>query len=1279
MYSLRFFKNKEDYTNNKDSFLESTVSFVNDEEKTYFKLDPLTIVSFKVQLDYDKSLVAASGDTITPFVTYTQVMMDANGVSATISGDSNSIGSGVTISYTSDIEGFNSNNGIITVPSRGTELGDKITLGSVKAVVTINGVSASDTEIISQEENVILTTISEGGETIWGDVNLPIIEDSYIPANGGSLSVSIPTALQGYTVTDTVTTFKYASQATSSITTTNDGGEVVISPSKLIVKASAENKNITPSDITEVYSETVTWLGNDGKSASYDITIYQEANTIAETSYEGGVVTYGAIEGVNYTEFTIPASGGSGVTVMSNARQPYSVSEFKRVDTYSSNEKKYTTISAATTDVKIVTPSIVELSGESNSKGVIVSDKNVVTSATVTWNGENNEIITKEVYVYQQENRVINESVTNGEIIYGDVIPGNITNAIILASGGSAISEATNGTQEWTTDASTVIYLYTSGEEEEVEISDSKGGVNIILPSVPYLTADALSKGRVESDQTIVDQVLVEWIGNDNKKASDTMYVHQEANKLISTEYSVPSGVSVKVNDIPASGGSINNGVESGDISQTVTYTYTSGVYSDEINPSYTIAYNNVVSSNDLKDKLTERTLVGELEYTYTSNGKSTTSKVGVYQEANELEESYSEYEYGKLVRGTISNKVIAASGGSAEATATNGSQTYTATTHNIFTSGEYLTVNEGTSVIKPYPSSLKGSALSRGVVVGEEKEVISSRVTWSSMDNSQVLEDTLVITQEANVETIDDVTITYDDIRKGNVSVTPQVVSATGGTAIVSATVGKQDFEEVTTYIYASKSSRTAVTNSGTLDVNPVITPSALTFTEIAATATTAPTKSSTITWSLNEKTATSNVSATQELKRLVDSGTTYTYGNVTKGTITEATIDASGGTATTTIGNGKQPYTSVTWYEYHTGEVLEDAPKTGTNNVAPSQKTLVGEAESKKITVSDVTIVTEKDITWSGNDNKSATAVARVYQEANVRTLSDTEVLYKYGAIEKGNVNGISIIPASGGSVTVTATTGSQAYTAYTAVTYIHTSNESLTTTEGEKADIQTLQPSIATWTVTADTRGIISGNVKAISSTTITWLGGGDKSDSTNVTINQQANEITGTTGGNITYSEVTVGTLSVSNVIPASGGSATVTATNGKQTITTSEVTVGYTSGAIEETDGERSQTVDVVPSAVQTVVTADTRGTVTGNIQTVRTVTIYYGGQGSKSNSTSIGVKQAKNAITATTYGTPSGLTLSVNDIHASGGTISEGVIGVLVSKSIHIHMMLVRT
>ena len=69
MYSLRFFKNKEDYTNSKDSFLESTVSFVNDEEKTYFKLDPLTIVSFKVQSVNCTATVKVtytSGDVLTP-------------------------------------------------------------------------------------------------------------------------------------------------------------------------------------------------------------------------------------------------------------------------------------------------------------------------------------------------------------------------------------------------------------------------------------------------------------------------------------------------------------------------------------------------------------------------------------------------------------------------------------------------------------------------------------------------------------------------------------------------------------------------------------------------------------------------------------------------------------------------------------------------------------------------------------------------------------------------------------------------------------------------------------------------------------------------------------------------------------------------------------------------------------------------------------------------------------------------------------------------------------
>lgn len=37
-------------------------------------------------------------------------------------------------------------------------------------------------------------------------------------------------------------------------------------------------------------------------------------------------------------------------------------------------------------------------------------------------------------------------------------------------------------------------------------------------------------------------------------------------------------------------------------------------------------------------------------------------------------------------------------------------------------------------------------------------------------------------------------------------------------------------------------------------------------------------------------------------------DSGGGYTYGNVNKGTITNATIPASGGNATATAGNGSQ-----------------------------------------------------------------------------------------------------------------------------------------------------------------------------------------------------------------------------------------------------------------------------------------------------------------------------------------------------------------------------------
>ena len=1237
MYNLRYFKNKEDYAANKDSFIETTISCVNDgdEHEIYFKLDPLSVIKFDVDLEYNKTLALAKGETLTPFVKFSQTLMDDKGVTSTITGDTNNLPEGVIITYTSDIVGMNTESGVITVPPRGIEVGDKKTLGNVNVIITVNGVSKTDTVTLYQEENIVEKSEERGGELVYDDIIIPSIDIATIHASGGTLSVSIPSATQDYSVNDTIITYTYTSEATSEEIISNSGATLTILPSKFIVKGSALSKGVNPSDKTEVVKETISWVGYGNKVASQEIVIYQDANTIINSEYMGGETTYGDVEMGIVEEGIILASGGDGVTYIGNGKQSYFTSEYIKKNTYSSRESDYITEKEAINGINEVTPTISELHGSALSKGVITSDTTIITSTTVSWDGSDNKSVSKEVFLYQEENHIVDEETAQGEIVYGEVVKGTVTNATIDASGGSATATATYGTQEWTTDASTIIYTYTSGDQKEEELTDNRGGINKIQPTYNILSAYAESKGRDESDITEVDSVVVEWLGNDNQSASDTMYVYQAANKLISTVYSNPSGISVEVEDIKAKGGTVTKGTEKGKISQTKTLTYTSGVYTDTLNPTYTIKYSNEVSALSLNDTIKERTKVGELNYTYTANGKSTSNKVDVYQEANELISSTEDLQCEPLVKGTVTNQVIKASGGSAIATATNGSQKYTATTTNTYTAGVFTASTSGTKEIIAYPSSIEGSAISRETTPGDVKNIKSAVVRWESLNGEDVVTESMTITQEANIETITDVNMVYSDITKGKVTITPQLVDATGGTAIVSATDGKQNYEEITSYEYTSLKTRTAITSSGTISVQATVNPSTLTFNYVEPSVTVQPTKTATVEWSKNGKKVSEIATAKQELQRVVESGTTYTYGNVIKGKVTDAFIPASGGTRTATIGNGSQAYTAVTWTKYHTGAIIENEPIYGTNAIKPSFDKLTANIDSKMVTESEQTIVTSDTVVWLGEDGKSASQEVFVYQDENKKMFLESGVTMFYGPVVIGQIQNVKDVHASGDTFTVTATNGSQAYTAYTAFTYIFDSNETLTTTPNQESGTNAVEPSPKTWNVNVSSLGTTTQNDrKLVSSQTFTWLGNGEKSDSEVAKIYQLHNVVEKEEGGTITYSNVTNGNVTVSGIILAKGGSVTVSATNGSQVKTTSEVIITYTSGATARTANQSSETLTVLPSQSSVIVTAQTLGTtVTAEEKLISSITINYVGKDGKSNSKSVDVKQEINRRT----------------------------------------------
>ena len=159
-------------------------------------------------------------------------------------------------------------------------------------------------------------------------------------------------------------------------------------------------------------------------------------------------------------------------------------------------------------------------------------------------------------------------------------------------------------------------------------------------------------------------------------------------------------------------------------------------------------------------------------------------------------------YTYGNIVAGTISNKTIPASGGSATATAGNGSQTWnksaTITTYE-YTSGATKDVtteaaSSGTANVVPNVSSITATASSKGTTVSAQTTVKSQAVTWSA--NGKSASETMYIYQEANT-VIDD---NYDEHLSSygtpEMVIISNLITAAGGTARAAGVVRN-------TYIY--------------------------------------------------------------------------------------------------------------------------------------------------------------------------------------------------------------------------------------------------------------------------------------------------------------------------------------------------------------------------------------------------------------------------------------------------------------------------------------------
>lgn len=448
-----------------------------------------------------------------------------------------------------------------------------------------------------------------------------------------------------------------------------------------------------------------------------------------------------------------------------------------------------------------------------------------------------------------------------------------------------------------------------------------------------------------------------------------------------------------------------------------VLKTYRNGnlVSTDNVTPvlsgsatGFSISGTKVTASNRTTTVGSRRAIVVTGKYSNTFDGQTVSSTITIYQEANMAS-------YGALEGGSLSASDIPASGGTSSTSVTNMSQTIS------YTSGS---TRAGTVT---YSKTSEITVSSLGTTVKARIKVGQVTVTYTG-EGSVTANKTVDIYQAENKVTNSNYNPRITAYGTPIVSIGSGLTAA-GGSATVSASVTNT---ETYNALYSSGATGPNQTRSigGSLSISMTangnsrfsLSGNTITHSSMGTNETTDTVTIKAVNNGDSSKSATASKSITNSKTVKSTSGGVYTYGNITAGTITNATIPASGGSATAKAGNGTQSWNksaTITTYQYDSGstkDVTTENASSGTNNVSPSIASIEATASSKGTTVSSQTTVKSQVVTWSAN-GKSASGTMYIYQAANA---IDS---YNYGSWNIAISANPTTIAASGGTSTITA----------------------------------------------------------------------------------------------------------------------------------------------------------------------------------------------------------------------------------------------------------------
>ena len=362
-----------------------------------------------------------------------------------------------------------------------------------------------------------------------------------------------------------------------------------------------------------------------------------------------------------------------------------------------------------------------------NKRAIVVTGK-----YSNTFDGQT---VSSTITIYQEANEASYGALTGGSVLASD----------IPASGGTSSTSISNMSQT---------ISYTSGSTRAGTVTYSK---------TSEITVSSL--GTTVKARTKVGQVTVTYTGEGNVTAKKTVDIYQAENKVTNsnynpriTAYGTPT-ISIG-SGLTAAGGSAS---VSASVTNTETYNtlYSSGATGPNQtrsvggslsismtangNSRFSLSGNTIIHSSMGTNETTDTVTIKAVNNGDSS--KSATASKSIINSKTIKSTSGGIYTYGAVIAGTVTNGIIPASGGSATATAGNGTQSWnksaTITTYQ-YDSGSTKDVttenaSSGVDEVVPNVAYIEATASSKGATVSSQTTVKSQIVIWLANGKSAI------------------------------------------------------------------------------------------------------------------------------------------------------------------------------------------------------------------------------------------------------------------------------------------------------------------------------------------------------------------------------------------------------------------------------------------------------------------------------------------------------------------------------------------------------------